>query len=69
MLSGAITTWRDELKLWSIILVLKIVLSFDALENEAYHIFIMFQTPKYQVGNIFIHGRKYMSAWGEWETK
>lgn len=45
------------------------MLSLDALKNEAFHLFIVFQGPKYQVGGFYICGREYRSAWGEWETK
>lgn len=39
------------------------------LENEFFHLFIVFQGPKYQVVGFFIRGREYKSARGEWETK
>ena len=45
------------------------MLNLDALENEAFHLFIVFQGPKYQVGGFFIRGRECRSAWSEWETQ
>lgn len=33
------------------------------LENEDFHLFIVFQGPKYQVGGFFIRGREYRNAW------